>query len=717
MKHFCFKILTFCLLTLASLFLLIVDPVLIYAEAESSESVEPAPPIDSINIEKLSEEKSSKPVEPATKEASSFKAALKRWLTKQPEGGRQYGQQKRYYFIKRPSVGGELSYEFKNNSQTHNGTTITDSSHKFEERINIQTSGWVYSPALMKYSLMFAPILNQSFEEPDQGEKMRSSSFSPDYSMSATFLEAKPYTLNIFGNRQQVSEWAAFSGNSESVSNSYGANAQLKYAILPTTLGYNHTESEQTGFYTSNDTHDDFNLSSEHRTESSNTRLTSTYSDDNRNSENLNTQIKTFNNNLFNNYRITDDNKVTLDSTMIYSTQESGWFDTQNINLREHLGWRHTPKLQSNYSASHTRQESGDFSSDMTTLGAGLTHLLYENLTTSIGSRASQNSYSDGKETAGDGFLNFSYNRPLSWGTLGLNSGWDYLYTDRSRFTSNEALVTNETHALSLTKEIYLNHYNVNLDSLIISNNSGTIVYIENIDYTVEKINGYVRIHRVPFGSITDGQIVAVTYRYLRDAAYNDTVLTENYGFNFNLWRDWNFSYNITRITQNILAGETPQNLIDDTIQRADVRYDIGWSSTSLSYEDNNRLSSPAYTRREIQETLSFRPLLPFYMSLKGYFGQTEYKDHVETDDFYGGVATCDWLLNRWSKLRFEGFYNKTIGDYEETENTGLKTGLEFRYRIWTTRFSYQYTDQNYIKTDSQRTEQLARVELIRALW
>lgn len=713
MKHFCFNILPFSLLAFGALFIFFAGPVLIHAEETNSGSVEPVPERSgSINREKLSIEKSSEPIDSAVQEPSPIKALLQRWLTKQPENSKQ----KQYYFIKRPSLGGKLTYEFKDDSQTHNGITTTDTSHKFKEQISIQTAGWVYNPALMRYSLIIEPELIQSQEETIQGETIRSSSFAPDYSMTATFLEAKPYTLNIFGNRQQISEWTSFSGNSESISNSYGAIEQLKYKTLPTSFGYTHTETEQTGFYTSSDIHDDFNLSSEHQSAKSNTRLTSTYSDDQRNSENLTSQIKTFNNNLFNNYR-TDNKKVTLDSAMNYSSQESSWYDSQNINFREYLGWSHNPNLQSNYSTSHTRQKSGDFSSDMTTLDAGLTHLLYENLTTNVGSRASQNTYSDGKETAGEGFLNFSYRRPLSWTTLGLNSGWDYLYTDRSGFTSNEALVTNETHILNLTKEIYLNHYSVNLDSIIITNNAGSIVYIENIDYTVEKINGYVRIRRVPFGSITDGQIVAVAYRYQRDSAYNDTLLTENYGFNFDLWHDWRFSYNLTRITQNILSGETPQNLVDDTIQRTDLRYDIGWSSASLSYEDNNRLSAPAYTQSEMRESLYYRPQLPFYISLSGYLGQTDYKDRDETKEYYGGVTTFDWMLRRWCNFRLEGFYDKTSGDFEEIENTGLKVGLEFRYRIWTARLSYESTDQNYIRIDSQRTEKLARLEFIRAMW
>ncbi len=626
-------------------------------------------------------------------------------------------QQKQYYFIKRPTVGGQLSYEFTDNSQLSNDTEYAETSHQLKEKVSIQTSGWAYSPALMKFSLMVEPEFIQSHEETTQGEMSRSSTFAPDYVVSATFLELKPYSLNIFGNRQEISAWAPFSGASDSTTNSYGANGQLKYKTLPTTMGYSHTETELLGFYSSHVLHDHFNLSSTQQTERSNTMLTSNYSKDIRSIEHISNDVTSFNNYLSNNYRITPDNKLMLNSAMTYNIQESGWYDTQNINLQEHLGWHHTPNLQSNYSASHARQESGDFSTDKTTLNAGLTHLLYENLTTNVGNRISQCMYFDGKETATQGFLNFSYSRPLSWTTLGLNTGWDYLYTDRSGFNSIEALVTNETHTLSLSKEAYLNHFNVTPDSIIVTNTSGSNIYLQDIDYSVETLNGYVRIRRIPFGSITDGQTIAVTYRYQQDSAYTDAVLTENYGFNFDLWHDWRFSYNLSRINQNILSGEAPRNLIDDTIQRADIRYDIGWSNTTIRYEDSNRQASPTYTRREIHETLSFRPNWQINLLLKGSLGQTKYKDHDETDDFFGGATSFDWMLNRRSKFSLEYFLEKTSGKFEETENSGLKACFEFRYRIWTTRLSYQITDQNYMSSHSQRTKQLARVEFIRANW
>jgi hypothetical protein len=692
MKYACFDIFPLALPTVAALLLCVIHP----------------PPLQA-------EEKGLAPVAVGVQATSPTAALSRRWQTNQTEQGHQ-GQ---YYFIKRPSVGGQLTYEFKEESRTHGGTTIRDTNHQFKEKIGIKTAGWVYHPALMQYSLLLEPELSQEKEEMSPpGGSAETSSFAPDYSMTATFLEPKPYTLNIFAKRQEEPVWAAFTGNTDLIVDSYGATGQLEYRILPTTLGYTYTETDQTGFYRSQNIHEEFNLSSRHQTGKSTTRLSSTYSDDKRTSEGYDSRIKTFNNSLFNNYDITGDNIVKLNSALTYRTQESGWFDTQNIHLREHLNWRHRPNLQSNYSVSHSRQESDDFDSDMTALEVRLTHLLYENLTTNTGGRGHRYNYSDGNENAANGFLDFSYSRPLSWATLGLHAGWDYLYTDRSGATAADALVTDETHSLSLGEEIYLDNYDIYLDSIIVTNTEGTIVYFENIDYTIEEINGFVRISRLPFGSIADGQIVAVDYRHLRNSEYDDALFTENYGINFDLWHDWRFSYNFLRVTQDILSDQAPPNLVDDTMHKADVRYDIGWSNSSFSYEDHNRLSAPSYTQWEIQETLSYRSQRRFYFSVKGYFGQANYEDRDETREFYGGITTVDLLLRRWCKLRVEGYYEmSTTGDIEETENNGLKAGLEFRYRIWTARLSYEFTDQNYQLTDYRRTEHLARLEFIRLMW
>ncbi|AGF77145.1 hypothetical protein UWK_00564 [Desulfocapsa sulfexigens DSM 10523] len=621
------------------------------------------------------------------------------------------------YFIKRPGMGAGLTYEYKDESRTTSGTTVKDSYHRFKERVRLQTDGWLYHPALMQYSLMIEPEWIQSKEVNTSGETGRVNSFSPDYAMTATFLQQKPYTFNFFASRRESPVWAAFAGDTETLVDTYGTNIRLKYKILPTVFGYSHVKTDQQGYYSSENIRDNFHFTSRHQNNRSSTSFSSTYSDDRRSTEDSDTKITTFNNSLTNNYQITSDNTIKLNSFLTYRTQDSDVFDTANLRLREQLNWRHRANLRSNYSFTHTLQETDNTQSERTALDARLTHLLYENLTTNVGSKGSLYDYSGGRENAFNTFLNFTYTRPISWGTLNLNSGWDYLYTDRSGFTSSIAQVTNEPHTLSPATETYLANYGVRTESIVVTNTPGTIIYIENIDYSVDTIGDYTRINFLSFGSIAAGQSVMVSYSYTRDAEYDDGIATENYGMNIHLFNSLDFSYNYLHTKQHILSGLEPKNKIDDTIHRFKIRHYTNWADTTFHYEDNDRVSNRPFTRWELQETLSYRPAWQVHFSLKGYFGQTSYTDDNETKDFYGGVTTFDWLLNRWCRFRLEGYYDNINGDVEQTENIGVKAGLEFRYRIWTARLTYELTDQNNIITDYERTKQLLRFEIIRIMW
>ncbi|MFT5700100.1 MAG: hypothetical protein ACI8ZB_002971 [Desulforhopalus sp.] len=623
----------------------------------------------------------------------------------------------RFFFLDRPAVGAKLTYEFNDESRTSSGTTADDSYHRYKEQLRFKTEGWLYHPAFMQFSLMFEPEWSQGSEESSSGESADINTFSPDYSLRATFLEQKPYTMNIFSSKREIPIWAPFAGNTESTVDTYGATLSLKNDFLPTTIGYSHIETDQTGFYTSQNSYDNFTLAARNQSKRSNTTLNGTYRDDERTTMGFMRQIQSLNTSLLNTYRLNRDNKATLRSLVNYRNQDSDDFDTENIRLKEHLNWWHRKNLQSNYIVSHDRQETSGFNSEQSLLEGRLTHLLYENLTTDVGGRTSQDRYADGRENSYEAFLDFGYSRPLSWGTLNLNSGWDYVYTDRGGFTDAAVQVTNELQTLGTGEESFLENYNVDINSIIVTDRLGSIVYLENLDYAVEEISNFIRIRLLPFGSIRDGETVAINYRYVQDGEYDDTVLTQHYGINFDLWKTWWLSYDYLRSSQDVLSGQTSQGLVDDTIHRAQARYDIGWSDTSLSYEDSNRQSDLSYTRWEVEETLRFRPLWRFYFSLRGYLGQTDYYNSDEVRDFYGGITTLDWMLTKRCKLRFEGYCDATNGDREETINSGIKADLEFQYRIWTMHLSYQVTDQDNRLNDYQRIEQLVRCDLIRIMW
>ncbi len=632
---------------------------------------------------------------------------------------KEEGLEGEYYFIQRPAMGMQLTYENKNESRTSDGKKVEDSYNRFKESIQLKTRGWVYHPALLKYSLMIEPEWLQTRENRSSGEEARVESFAPDYAISATILEPKPYTIKVGASRLEKPVWAAFAGNTESIVESYGAKLLLKYKMLPTTFGYEHLTTDQTGFYTSLSTRENITLSSQHQSLRSYSNLLSTYSEDERTSEGITTSIKSFNNTLSNSYRFftLKDNRATLNSSLAYRTQDTTYLNSEYIRLREHLNWLHRKNLQSNYTFIHSRQDSDDVRSDQTSLEGRLTHLLYENLTTDIGGKTQFYNYEGGKENAYIGFLDFAYTRPFPKGTLNLNAGWEYQYTDRSGSGDAIAQVTNEVHLLSTGVETYLDNYGVDRESIIVTNSSGTTVYIENIDYAIEEIDNYIRIERLPFGSIADPQAVAVSYRYSVDSNYDDGLMTQSYGVNFDIFQNLRFSYSYVKISQNVFSGQRSEPLVDDTIHRAQVRYDLGWSDTSLTYEDNDRQSERTYTQWKVQEVLRYRLQRRLYFTLKGFCGKTHYTTREDTREFYGGVTTVDWGLSRRSMLRVEGYYDNTRSDVEDTENNGLKATVEYRFRIWKALLSYEMTRQDNKINDYLRDEQLIRLELIRKIW
>ena len=354
---------------------------------------------------------------------------------------------KRYFFMERPKLGLRFSYEFETEKRTGQDIDTDDTFHEFREGFDIETKGWVYHPALLTFRLGFRPELNQIIEERDSGESDSSNGFLAAYSLDATFLQSKPYTLHLFGQRYEDSLRSAFAERSDTKVDTYGADLMLKYRVLPTTLSYVHRSSEQSGFFDSDEDSDQLRMSMRHSGEKSDTRLDANYNDTERKISGTTTRTKNSNNYLQNNYNITGDRRVVLNSYLSYRWTESDSTDTSDFRVTENLDWRHRENLRSHYRASYEKDESGDFDRETTSFDARLTHLLYENLTTTVEGRASLSDFTEGSENNYGGNLNFDYLRRIPWGTLNLTAGWDYQVT-RRYLDDNDIQVIDEPHVL-----------------------------------------------------------------------------------------------------------------------------------------------------------------------------------------------------------------------------------------------------------------------------
>ncbi|MEK7307540.1 MAG: hypothetical protein AAB089_00530, partial [Nitrospirota bacterium] len=150
--------------------------------------------------------------------------------------------------IERPKLGLGFSYEFEEDERTGPDIKRDDTTQTLSERLDIETEGWVYHPALMIYTLRLSPQWEQLSHQYDETDKKTSKTFLQGYFTEFTFLQYKPYTFRIFANRQLSTLTSSLAERSKTESDTYGAVLMLKYKILPTTIDYNHEESSQEGF-------------------------------------------------------------------------------------------------------------------------------------------------------------------------------------------------------------------------------------------------------------------------------------------------------------------------------------------------------------------------------------------------------------------------------------------------------------------------------------
>jgi len=627
---------------------------------------------------------------------------------------------RRYFQVSPPSAGAQIKYEFNQEVRTVSGQKTTDSSQITTEHLDLATKGFVYHPALLQFNLRVSPEFKQSIQNRAEstGESSTTgNSFNANYNTNVVILSQKPYTLTLFAHHLESQSWATYTGVTKSTTDSYGADFALKYSLLPTTIGFSSSSATQSSYYGSNNDLQEVHLTSRHRGISGDSSLTSTYSVNKQITNNAANEIKTQNNAFSNQYRVTTDGRVNLASNLQYMDQNSASFQNKSFFMTENLSWQHRKNLQSRYSLNYRLLESLTTDSSWTSLNGSLTHKLYENLTTTGGVTGTSNEYNGGRDKAVAGLLDSAYQRTLgNWGSLNLNAGATYLYSTRSGASASTQAI-NEPHTLSGTTETFLDWSGINTASIIVTNSDGTIIYVKDVDYRIESIGSSVRISRVPLGGITDGQLLFVSYSYTSDAAYDDALLTQNYGLALELKRSLFLTYRYLHTKQTLLAGPQPERLNNSTIHLATLRYDADWSESSATYEDNNSSSDISYRRWELAQTIRLHTNNRFQYTLRGYYGETEYRSHTELKRRAGATTALNWMPYNWLRFNMEGYLEQVNSTLEKTVNGGTRSGLEMNYRLWTAKLNFMFAVQDDSLSDSSRTNQQVQLELSRTMW
>lgn len=340
-----------------------------------------------------------------------------------------------------------------------------------------------------------------------------------------------------------------------------------------------------------------------------------------------------------------------------------------------------------------------------------LKHQLYESLTSEVFadySKTIQTVYTEDDFRTG---VEFRYTKKIPIGQLNIG----YRFFRQYNSTESEQSIINivyEEHSLSDLEGTYLNKPYVGAGSIVVRDITGTIIYLEGLDYLVNSVNDYTLIFRIPGGQIVENQQVSVSYSAIQPGSNHYEANNNTFNASLSLFERLVSVYyrasaqnfdnvkeaeflTLNQYTQNVIGGKLYYKFIT-----AGIEYDY-YNSSIIPYKRVNYFLN-----------MNFQIKSKFNFSLNSMLRDYEIIGNDLNHRYINVSGRLAYKISRRTKLNLQLGYLSQKG---KSIDLDLITGrFEFitslRKMYFTTGinlYNKQYTNSNF--TYSRAYLQLAR--------
>ncbi len=628
------------------------------------------------------------------------------------------------FSIERPKLGMGTFYEYEEEKRTFQESETKAVTHDMREYVTLQTEGWAGYPNLMGYRLSVTPEWRQETfrksllpDGPEQTDDRDTSVLA--YNAKATFFEQKPLSLDLFSDRSTRKIDLSNQEDTDIETRSWGSRLGFTSAVLPIMLSFTDRNTDQTGFYDSDEDRKMVRASIRHLLKRSISTL-NILRDDTRKtiqtvSDPMDVSSKTTTAEFTNTFLFSGDERVRLDS-LLYSGREE--YDDIRIDTRmvtENFYWSITQNLLTQYTANFNRREAGDVTTEEKALDGLLTHRLGDSLTTTLGAGAASNDFTGGSEDRYRSKLGFDYRRSFPGGSIDIKASGNYQKTQRTG--AGKQVPTETRLVLSNGEEALLAADFIDLDTIVVTSTDGSVVYTENIDYQVSEAGSGVRISRSLLGAIEDGQEVVVHYAYRVDSAYDDARFGQDYRFDLSLGSFMSLTGVHRSLDQRILSGDPPANRMDDAENSLYLRFVAGGSETRLEYRNMDRKSGDSTITKSVRELIDIGVFRATSLNFSGEYGKRDFTDTHESETFYTYGADLKWRPIWWCDVSLIGRRSDISGDRQDMGYSEISPKILVTYGVWKASLAYRVSDQKDRAVDNRLWRQRLYFTVTRALW
>jgi hypothetical protein len=406
-----------------------------------------------------------------------------------------------------------------------------------------------------------------------------------------------------------------------------------------------------------------------------------------------------------------DRGRFRLQGSVGYIHRDTGVETSDEYLATTELAAEHRPNLSSFYTASYDHFEIDSFETDSYTAQAGLTHRLYESLTSGLIFRASsvenQDEGSEGYVRRIGGGITESYTKRLTEDhRLRLEASGFLEHTEQDQDLDQTVLAraVNERHQIlpagengAPSQSFFLNRPDVDPLTIVVTDQFDTVPgFVEGLDYQVIPLGSRTEIHwlRPPGPGVPT--VVLVDYQFEPTAGGSYETLNQNYLVRFDLWNNLLGIYGRAGISQNNASEDLRVIEFVNWAVGADFTY--RWFRAGAEYQLYDSSESDYRTLRLFQ-SLNFRPDDSSTLSLDFTETWTEYLDSNREEEDYRFITRYFRALSR--RLTFNAdagvAYRTAFGEDQLLSTirpairyvvgrTTIESGYDFQYELFLNR-------------------------------
>jgi hypothetical protein len=607
----------------------------------------------------------------------------------------------------------ELGVESRRELRERDGQDTFDRDDiDLREILNVSTSGYVYHPRFLTFS---AGALLDLIQVSNRGEVTSDDREQLGGHWNLNFLKEHPWGLTLLGDVRELEIERPFQSSLDVTSRVMGAAFHYRQGPLPFVFSYKNRD--RSGGEDIDESGDEWAIRADYDlSEDSYGRLEYVTTDEDIRGQDIDRQVFFANNRSF--FGPARSKRLNTSFRSYRQSDASGDTDlTTAIGL---FDWRHSPTFSTSYGIDFQRTEREVSDTDNLNLFASARHRLFESLTSELEAYGRFQDASFGDERRMGGALREEYTKELAdWGRLRL------MLTPHAEIVQNRpegqfGFQNDEAVVLTGVLPVRLGETNIDVSTIVVTDASRSITYVEDLDYMVLQRGGVVELRRLITGDIADGETVLVDYQFalegdndIRDSGIDAAVSITFIEVSTFYWQRW-------QSEKKVLSGEIDGRL--DTVDRQTWGHRLAfpWLTTRIEWERDRSEFAP-YDAFSLSATLSTPVGWPARGQILGSRRELDYSDTDEDIVFTTVAAALSLRLTPRTLLDLEGDYvreewsGRDVQGLNDLDGYGLRLAVTWQLRRFQLTLGGRYLKLDR-EDDQDEEERFAYVRVRRDL-